>query len=59
MLGACLRQAGSAAENFSPCDSYLPGKAGGEEQVVLLMLKVSGRLKAMFQLLCFETGASN
>lgn len=53
VLGTCLRQAGSAAGNFILCDSYLPGKAGKGKQVVLFMLKVSGRLQAMFQVLCF------
>ena len=55
---ACLRHAGHAAENFSPCDFYLPGKADREKQVVLPMLKMPGRLQAMFQLPCFETGAA-
>lgn len=56
---ACLGQAGSAAENCSPCDSYLPEKAGRGKQVVLFMLKMPGMLQATFQLLCFETLASH
>lgn len=33
VLGTCLRQASGTAGNFSPCDSYLPGKAGKGKQV--------------------------
>lgn len=58
--GACLRQAGGAAEDFSPCGSYLPEKAGRGSQVGLFMLKIPGGLQAMmFWLPCSETGASN